>query len=767
MNSTLKIYKDCQILPEKNFCVDYIETYLATLTGTLTITDFQYVKHELNLVIKIDKSQAYLEYNKDDNFNYCSIQNGSKGRLVYYFIVNKKWISESTLQLALSLDSVNSFISRTGTNVKETIELSDKTKILRQHKGRFITDSDDHLFPNIDIYSEGFTPLLYGEEIGYLEDFTKTSWYLVYMNQNEPSDVLVNPVECYCVPKDTIAITSNVPVDQYTRIDAVWNYLDTANGKCVYIYAQYNPRFRLNYAYAQPSSDYLMYRYENGVATGVEYLVFNSEFEYFCFDKVDSSPIGQYYQLRCRRYRRDGVLLDTYYLMSLLGNEMGWLNFMVAQTGDYSTNAYVLGYYPVATAIRPTDFHPLATYDRIDRTNAKIIKIIEIPYFPTKCVETLGTNIDEIKVMSWQYVFDSWSSVRGVDAIGNAIKLKAQTISFLRTLEFSVDSDTNPFKVLKQFHITTNQYYNANKSPSNEFKLYHSDYYQPKFIYDSFGFACDLELMNQVNTKVKNLTTSNTAEMTYCATSTINSRFLFKMEFYHCNYELQDYNDVLAISRNNEMPIFNQQYINYLRAGYNYDVKSKTKTEIMSFGLATLSLIGAIASFVSTPYTGAAGVAAGISLATSATATYANAIATTVQAENNLQAKQEQLKNQATNVYGADDVDLMNVYAKNLLKLKLYKVSPKMKQMLYQLFFYTGYTANVLGIPDVNTRTRFNFVQAEIVLKKTPNLPVEIVDDLASKYKIGITFLHYFNNMWDFDQTKENWETDLQYYLDE
>ena len=136
MISTVKIYKDSKILDGKNFIVDDIESYLSTLTGTITITGFQYIKHAFNIFIKIDKSQTYLNFDSDDDFNYISIRNmqddGSyPEKLVYYFVEKMVWTSESTIRFDLVMDTLNTF--RAGTD----FELSDKTIIQREHRDRY------------------------------------------------------------------------------------------------------------------------------------------------------------------------------------------------------------------------------------------------------------------------------------------------------------------------------------------------------------------------------------------------------------------------------------------------------------------------------------------------------------------------------------------------------------------------------------------------------------------------------------------------------
>ena len=67
------------------------------------------------------------------------------------------------------MDTINTF-----RNVVD--DCSDKTKIIREHIDRYIpnfnetTGELESLTPVIDLYSEGFTPQLYGEELGLLKD---------------------------------------------------------------------------------------------------------------------------------------------------------------------------------------------------------------------------------------------------------------------------------------------------------------------------------------------------------------------------------------------------------------------------------------------------------------------------------------------------------------------------------------------------------------------------------------------------------------------
>ena len=171
-------------------------------------------------------------------------------------------------------------------------------------------------------------------------------------------------------------------------------------------------------------------------------------------------------------------------------------------------------------------------------------------------------------------------------------------------------------------------------------------------------------------------------------------------------------------------------------------------------------MFNTIASFTSFASGNPIGVATGIKFATSTAQSLINAITGTQQREQNLEAKQQQLKAQSTSVNGSDDVDLMSYYSKNKAKWVTYKVSDIMKKALLDMFFYLGYADNVLAIPNLNTRRRFNFIACDVIYESTTNMSLEIIDKLSELYAGGVTFIHNYGG-WDIDQQYENFEIDI------
>lgn len=233
------------------------------------------------------------------------------------------------------------------------------------------------------------------------------------------------------------------------------------------------------------------------------------------------------------------------------------------------------------------------------------------------------------------------------------------------------------------------------------------------------------------------------------------------------NNGLEDYDNVLPVARNNEEVLYNSQYLNYLRTGYNYDLKAKDRnaaTGGVGIGLSALALIGGI--IATAAGAGTVGVPAIIGGVTGIAGSSISLAKTTAQAEENIQRKLQESQNQAVSVLNADDYDLLEAYCGNRAKVCTYEVSTAMRNALNDMFFYSGYVVNEQYKPSVDVRYWFDFLQADLVVSATENLTKEIVELIKKKFSEGVTFFHCHNfgtalaptYRWDLAQEKENWE---------
>lgn len=804
MTSTITLYNSCKILPNKAFIVDDISDYLGTFTeGTnkKTIANFQYIKHALNIDIKLDLSQIYLNPSSANDYNYISIQNGSD-KIFYYFINSKMWKGQETILISLTCDTINTF--------KNNIDFAfdDKTKINRQHKDRLtrdhntkklsfsmsinmivgasstpfltfqnnkligasnvamdfesldpllsitnfsfdsdtgeatfkihraititalhvninfeITYKDNNMYRIIDLYSEGLTPKLYKKDKGTIEDDGE-DWFLLWKtNASRTSTTDISPVNGYCLANTPLTITG-----------AQSNATITAD---------------LNICY------FFTFNTDGNIT--IETPTFKDGGTIYFAQKITLDGDNNYVARIGGKYDADIGGADGYIyfnIYSVSGDNLTQIkNIKIGKnSASFKVSPYKGYYRPTNNLFEATLLSTITSMSRIanasgningfaslDRADAQIIKLIKLPYAPFSHSLNIATSTLSMNDQNFS-IADSM------------LKIKDNNILLNSLLTYK---GFNPFEPLKGVLYSAGLTKTTLKSDIYESKLFHSDYYTPKFIYDSFGFSFKLETMSLESYK-ENVNAPLLID--YSVTSTCNSRFLFEFPQYKCDYEEQDYNNVLYVNRNNELPIYDSNYLDYVRSGYNYDVKSKN----LSIGSnVALSALGTLALFSLPGGKIPAVIKGGASILGTAVSTITSAL----NAENSLGSKLANYEQQSASVTGSDDVDLMSKYTGNKAKLALYEVAPKIKKAFYDLFFYTGYIANKLEVPVVNTRIWFNFLQCEPVFSYVYNISDDLLEDLIDKFNNGVTYLHYNNisgvKTWDFEQQYENWETAL------
>lgn len=395
-----------------------------------------------------------------------------------------------------------------------------------------------------------------------------------------------------------------------------------------------------------------------------------------------------------------------------------------------------------------TTTETLSSFSAIDRTDTKLVKIIKAPYSIV--------NIDSDGILNT----NDWGYTSGHLVLIN------KNAKFINTIE----SEYNPLEVFI-FDQDDAPGADVNRNDNHESKIYSSEFYMPKFVYDSFSYQYMLENIDSIAANDPNI-------IEYQATTTINSRFLFKFNL-PLKRSTSDYDNICVVARNNEVPIYSNAYLNYIRTGYNYDVKNKnanlTKGAVgvagaaasgaLAAGLA-ITKIGAAAGSSVGPVGTAVGAAAGAVIGL-ATGLITLAISQS-QADNAIKQKLDEASRQATSVNGGDDIDLLDNYTNgNKAKYVIYRCSDKVRQTMLDLFYYCGYSDDVYGVPNLNTRKYFNYIECEPVFNEENNTVYgEFLNDIKERYKAGITVYHDVNSLssaaeYDWDQVKENWETSL------
>ena len=590
-------------------------------------------------------------------------------------------------------------------------------------------------YRNIDPVAENINPLLQnGNANGIKLENPKTllaqDWYLLYRNQNDPSESLVNPVECYLIPQnetkiDSAYITGGRLIPSWLE-DGKWYVFSLGRGEGCILATLSNGVVTDNDQYSAGVFQLLVTK--AGGKINAMYIWGNSTaqrwgvtWQYDDLDFVTFSSVPVTY----RKY-------DT----------LPELNLSWATSYHNDSSFDDSGSDSVIDGV-----------DKVDRTDSKNIKLIKLPY----CPYNFTINSDKLHTngnLDWDYAEVTQSGG------GKLLCLKLKKMSTkLHTDITWLSGDYRPFMPL---HVTMSSPSDTQLRQSmDDSKIYHSEFYKPTYYYDSFSFAIQLEKC--VVASYHDITEYNYLKLRFDVTSTINSRFMFTFNNYYINYGEQNYAKNLIIVRNNEEVLYNVAFINYVRTGYNFDQKAKTLTNIANWtgvGLGAVS-IGASLLAPSVPLKVAGVVGAVVSMATS----IKSAVSTSIQSEQTLQNKILQTQNQTSSVAGSDDVDLMSVYAENRLKYLIYQPMPNMKNLLNDLFFYAGYNSGRMGLPNHNTRVNFDYLECDAVLESAgANLPQEIIDEIKNCYKVGVTFIHKTSrttDKWDIEQKYENWENSI------
>ena len=873
--STITLYKGCKILPGKNFAVDSVSAYLETVPHT-TFTNCQYIKdaNKLSLSIRLDIDQSQLSgaLSYSDSYNYCMIVNSDTDEMEYlYFITNKDWVSSRCIRLDLAMDVLNTYPK--GTYYK----LGDKTKIYRQHKDRIfhadiVTSSGveqeahtttetgwtqlpdntwtfngtfsfdvpqgdgtlgtelscdnnpisfeyelgstatkgrfsvNYLYKldfnlildwtytksqwgrKIDFMPEGVNATLYHNSAAdrNIEEPINTSWNLVYKNAPlAEGQTETDVIECYLYPDDAVQVRANSKLDaiNINNIDSYGYY---------YIFNDGLPNRITNF-----NKSFKLYDGEGNYLASVDGNEDEGVVNWVVINKVND-------KLVLRQYLTQKSLVGAYTtipvktinnLTSIVTNLKTALNYY--RSTELVENLNVINKFP--TGVWANDEYVTVTlnsFNAVDRTDSKILKIIKLPYCPCDLEYEDGVII--VASSNWNY-----------DTVANTLKLTDINSKLIRDLTTNVA--INPLSPLSLNVPTLDTA--AKRNDYYESKLYHSELYQPKITYDSFGFQFNLERVSSFDyLKQKKF------DIDFIMTSTINSKFMFRFKDYNPINAIDDYPNVMIVSRNNEVSMYNSPYLDYLRNGYNYDQKAKTLSAVQNglnvvFGglgagvnaavisggigraarqelakarglyninelvdfdspdaVRTMSNANAARQRVQTAQEGVnavnsrligVGAAAGISVASG----IANSVLSAVQTENSLNAKMASLQAQAVSVAGSDDLDLLEAYSGNRAKLITYKASDEVRALMADLFYYCGYVESAQASPNTNTRYWFNFVQCDADVERTTNIGEDIKAALRALYANGVTFLHthQINNTWtwDFDQKNENWEVSV------
>lgn len=606
------------------------------------------------------------------------------------------------------------------------------------------------VYRKIDYINENINPMLNCKNAVGIEVQDESplnqNWYLLYRNQLDPSDVLTNPVDCYLIPENAVQVDAGII--SAGRLNAT--------------------SLQLSYYYAiglgdkgYTASTNVSITLDNGVVLSPSVSTNDQRNVIIKRNSDNTMTISVVYggitSSSGTTTRSEGTYNCKYITFSSMPVTLRYGNSMPTGRADQIRDMITGGSWLVGLETLTNSTNPayINSINDLDKTDAKNIKLIKLPYSPYGFSST--SNVLNISSdINWDYI-----KLNQNGGIIYCLKLNDLHTKLTHTLPETIG--INPYS---KFYVTTSQLLNISinrlrlEDDALESKMLHSEFYQPKLIYDSFTFTFELEKLDEnfyyedANRKL---------EIIFTMTRTINSKFLFMPK--DITYKLADsnYPGVMAVARNNEEVLYNVPYINYIRTGFNYDVKAKNLSNASNWvglGLSVAS-VGLSLLAPSVPLKIAGVMASFISMASS----IKNTIVTTIQNEEGLKQKVLQSQNQTASVSGSDDVDLMSEYSNNRLKYLVYEPNDNMKNLLKDLFYYAGYNSGRMGLPNHNTRVNFDYLECDAsFIDEGRNIPEEIIAELKNCFKAGVTYIHETSrttNKWDIDQIYENWEIEL------
>ena len=767
--SVVKLYKNDILTPGRNAMYAASETasgFSTWLSNSLqrTITDFQYVKHGLNISIKIDANQVIINKDIPDYpYNYVSITNSDDGRTFYYFIMDIEWVSQNTVRFILSIDSVATFW--------DDLDFNEKTTILREHKDRFYQkdtiDAGATLIRKIDEEPEGINPIQVKQSELTITDanIDNLSWYLIYKTEQDASKLNENPVKCY------LCASEDLKIDQATGDTSIT--LGNLNKNYTYFFLDTENNTNSGFSVTTTSTNTFTLDEVSGGSTAKVLVIRydNTEAKWF---------VGSLFYDNNDVYTKNKRILyaDSVVLTFINGLTQGYY---------YTVNKYITDYYEYRYLATISNRYLTGTsgdvYIRsiktLDKTDTTIMKIINTPYCPINMTKT--NNI-------WSFP-NTWEYSREQQYL----RLKDLDSEFLRSIRTLTLPNTT-------YKITDTTKLTGLRNNDLESKIYHSDITSLSFIYDSFlksyrREACitnDEEPVVEIKFKQSNNIISN---MLFDFTPGANQEYK----------QIEAFENILPCTRNNEVTIYSSDYLNYMRTGYNFDKKANSLSLTQNIINSAVGLVGTgisaglqlgnitkgnliatdkalseqfgsdylktgkaddyiLQTYKNVKYTsGINSIATNqmLGLGINAAQAVTNTVFQALQQANSLKAKQANLAIQKASVSGSDDLNLMKYYSEN--KLVMYEFGPTdvIKNNICDIFYYTGYAVNKQEIPNIFSRSNFNFIQCDPIFTtaSTNKFIKPYLEDIKLRFNLGVTVYH---NADDFDQVKENLEVWLR-----
>ena len=710
--------------------------------------------------VKLDIGSAVGFSLNNYKFDYAVIKahdsaNPSRNATYYYFIDSFERVSDSVARAEMTIDELNTI---SGNNYLLKNLLSDRCIVKREHKNRFFLKANRWL-PFIDRIPEGIGFPVKRVFTSYIED-DAIDWTTFYFSEAQSGD---SPIAVRVAPNKAVSVAQPTASESVTEsVDASW-----ANGAYYVTEAETTSGNR---------DVVLTYQNTQGVSS--------TKKASLLAEIPDPSNAAK--TLKCLAIRIVKTSNKISAVSLFYDNENNYVTSTEISQPEPSQGAFVRFSFPkclrdgvygqdkltalsdiLALPPMPIGFFDLGTFDardlrpstEINRTSLYLKKALENPYRP---FSYSGKTTDGTPIL-----WDGMRATNGILVFADKSLFGKNDFPFYPT-ERKVIGELSLPQLLE---TPTEDPAGKQTALANETKAYHSDFFFVKLVYDSFS----LEMKEEecyFNVNIGSEENKNIV-FRFIASSDMVSEFYFSPRYYpgvnpkepfFTTYFKEDYPNLLIINRNNETPVFTSAYLDYLRTGYNYDLKSQAVAiGLQGLGVA-LNAINAGVGLASAAMTGGMSAPYAVGATTSLISSIVN-LGTNASENNRGNAQRlNELRAQGASVAGNSDYDISKAYTKNRVKMVGYRIEKEALEAVKNMFYLKGYASVGVKRPTMDNRASFDYLEAEPDFSPEAMVfPKWIRDLLADDIRAGVTAMHYRGEAdgYDVNQTSSNWENDI------
>lgn len=617
----------------------------------------------------------------------------------YYFVNGYRFISESIALLNLELDVCNTYATELNSKIFKNV------KIKRQHKDRWLLNNQTY-YRIYDEFDEGFGDV--GSEVELNEAMDTEECYVI-SKQIEDSDSLH---VCSSTIINQLAFNTSKTITTYSNyVDDISITSSDYGRKCVFAYCTQSAKLLSLYVNFTDKTNFtilgnaFLLRRDGHDNHYYFYLGYWSNNKFLPVTKTD---IGTWGDLESSTLEIKNITSNGEFLIKRTSN----LTLATSiDVGQYYELGDIVNNYIGSTSATKTSSINIPGINYINKTDSQIKKITSVPFTPIyiESIDNLGVVLNSLISYTAKKDLGSWHYSK---SLNKGVMTRVQSL---------------------------------------ESKLYGSYVRNHQLVYDTFALPVQPEYYQDYSQSI-----STTLYKPIDMTNDLAIK---------CNTLIQQTlnSNVLMCNRNNDIPTWTNDYLEYVRNGYNYDQKSQSLTKIKD-SIDLVSSFGTLGvSIAKQSSSGMFGIGQSINAGKKVVNQITNSIFSNIENTRALENKRLGLINTCPTMSGSDNITLFKeINNGNVVRYVTTKPTDVVLNSIWNLFYFQGYADNsfveTFGI--TKTREYFNYIQADV--EKVNFYDRKVCNWLIEAFSEGITFEWKYNNDWLMNGTLyENWETSI------